>query len=85
MDTSCAIARIVYSSTDKANYRAKMIRFGANYFQKFGEFPIRTHGKNSKVISLILDEDISMQCVVASTLTTPFPLVFGTLAMPNAS
>ena len=62
METSLAIARVVYSSTTNTDDRAKMIRFWAKYFREFGEFPKRTHGKHSKVISFILDEDISMHC-----------------------
>jgi len=60
--TSRAIAQVVYSSTTNTDYRAKMIRYWAKHFRKFGEFPLRTHGKYSKVISFILDEDVSMQC-----------------------
>lgn len=60
--TSIEIAKVVYSATDGVTYRAKMIRYWANYFRQFQALPDRHHGQHSKVISLITHEDIASRC-----------------------
>ena len=65
METSCEIAEIVYKTEEFQNleYRARCIRYWANFFLENGKFPIRRHGKNQKLLPRILDEDISSSCL----------------------
>lgn len=54
---SIEVAQLVY--IDSAPYRARTIRYWANYWFQYNHLPISRQGKHQKTMRLIDDEDIA--------------------------
>ena len=57
---SMEAAKLVF--IESAPYRAKTIRYWANYWLQYNHLPINHQGKHQKTVRLIDDEDIAEKC-----------------------
>ena len=60
MHASLEAAKMVF--VDGGPWKARRIRYYANYWLLNNKFPVSRHGKHQKTIRLIDDEDIAEKC-----------------------